>query len=159
MTVYELVRDELIAADLGLTPANCYVSAVTFDLPGSHPFYVQVVPNGSDDAGVEVGGEQAQGSLTERVGLKLSVFVHMSLDQERRTQQALVQDSAGLLGRVDALRDALIGTMLEEAGEPTLVSGLFWTSTTPPVSYPDDPSWVSVDLMFAGYIYKQIDLQ
>ncbi len=152
MDVLELVRDELIDADLGLSSATCYVSAVTAFVAGSEPFYVQVIDNGES-----LEGEQGGNAFGRRVSVKVSVFVHMSLDQEHRSEQALIKAAVGLRTRALAIRGLLNGNWLE-AGRPVaaqLVVPLYWSQTFAPVCQPSDPQWVSQDLVFVGQQYSR----
>lgn len=154
MDVLEAIRDKLIAAKIDLSKANCYVSALTLLVPGSHPLYVQVVDNGS-----QAEGDQGGGTLAERISVRISVFVHMALDQPGKPEQVLIRESAGLRARVAAIREVLhmnwLEVEVEGAPTPLLQVPLYWQETLPPLQHPVEPQWVSQDLIFVGYEYSR----
>lgn len=154
MDVLQAVRDVLIAGDIGLSSATCYVSALSAFVAGSSPFYVQVVDNGET-----LEGEQGGNALGERVSVKISIFVHMALDQEGRTEQVLIKESAGLRARALAVRTLLNGNWLETDAQgrrvaPLLQVPLYWQETFAAVAHPADPMWVQKDLVFVGYRFS-----
>ena len=154
MDVLEAVRDELIDGGLGLSSGTCYVTALTAFVAGSPPFHVQVVDNGETREG-DAGGN----TLGERVSVKVSVFVHMALDQEGRTEQVLIKESAGLKARALAIRALLNGNWLEVQQGRTVTRllevPLYWQETMAAEAHPVDPTWVRKDLVFVGYKFSR----
>ena len=153
MNIRELVRDELIDGGLGLSSATCYITAVSAFVAESSPFYVQVMDNGGAREGDPGGNTEG-----ERVSVKISVFVHMSLDQESRAEQALIKAAVGLDARIAAIKGVLNGSWLESGNPPVspLAVPLYWMERMPPIAHPADPNWVQQDLVFVGYRYSRI---
>ena len=155
MDVLEAVRDVLIDGELGLSSGNCYVSAVGAFVAGSSPFYVQVCDGGSSD-----GADQGGNALSERVSVKIAVFVHMNLDQEGRAEQALIKASVGLRARVKAIREVLSGNWLDVEIDgvtaPLLTVPLHWQESVSPIAHPADPDWVQQDVTFVGWQHARI---
>ena len=151
MDPYKATVNALIAAKIGYSSGNCYVSALTLDIPGNHPLYAQVVP------GI-VQGQDNSDDVDELVlEVKVSLFVHMQIDVESRTQEIVVKESTGLLARAAAIRRALNGKYLQDAdGRDLLAVALKRVTTLEPNANPRDTTWVHIDQVFRGRLYEKI---
>ena len=143
----QLVCDMLIAALKDMSNANCYVApSEAFD-PAMLPTTLQVIDDGGTPA-LDPGGN----CWGENVGIRITIFKHLSTDRSGRVSDVLGNFANGLKVTRFAVMQAMVGNRLG-----VLDVGFKFVERSSATAYDQAPGWVSQSLRFSGVLYARME--
>jgi len=156
--VLTAIQTSLITNLSDCANGNTYICAAPVWVEAEGTAYaVQICPNGTTRYGGVIAksgsGYQFSG---RKFGVLVSVYNNLPLDQQGRHAAALTDSTSGMLQLVNSIENLLGASLLKAELDATsfepLNEPLQWSSTSEPITNPERPGQVRIDIIFTDAV-------